>query len=144
MRVAVNGAATYHVDARALKKACVKAMKAEGVRRDAELSVSVVSAGEMSELNQRYLHRDGPTDVLAFPMQEEDTRAFLLGDVIICPDFVSERKYQYDIDDGKELEFVAVHGLLHLLGYDDDDEDGALAMMRRQREILVGAGEEER
>lgn len=140
MRVAVNGAAAYQVDARALRKACVRAMKAEGVRRDAELSVSIVSEGEMSELNQRYLHREGPTDVLAFPMREEDTRSFLLGDVILCPDFVRERKNQYDVIDGKELEFVAVHGVLHLLGYEDEEEEDALAMTRRQREILVGAG----
>jgi len=144
MRVVVNGAEAYHVDAKALRKACLRALRAEGVRRDAELSVAVVSESEMSELNQRYLNRDGPTDVLAFPMQEEDTRSYLLGDVIICPDFIRERKNQYDVNDGKELEFVAVHGVLHLLGYEDDDEEGALAMMRRQRDILVGAGEEKR
>lgn len=144
MRVAVNRPAAYRNHTRALKKAGLKAMKAEGVRKDAQLSISLLSAGEMSDINQRYLDREGPTDVLAFPMQEESAGGFLLGDVIICPDFIAEFKNEYGVEDGKELEFVAVHGILHLLGYEDEDAEGALAMDRRQREILGEAGEAKR
>jgi probable rRNA maturation factor len=142
VKVAVNSAAAYRIDTRALRRACLKTMKAEGVRRDAVLSISVLSENEMSDLNQRYLRREGPTDVLAFPMEEESAGGFLLGDVIVCPDYVIAKKEEYDVEDGKELEYVAVHGILHLLGYEDDDEEGALAMERRQREILCATGEE--
>jgi probable rRNA maturation factor len=144
VKVAVNRPAAFRNHTRVLKKEGLKAMKAEGVRKDAQLSISLLSAEEMSNINERYLDREGPTDVLAFPMQEESAGGFLLGDVIICPDFIAECKNEYGVEDGKELEFVAVHGILHLLGYEDEDEAGALAMDRRQREILGEAGEAKR
>jgi len=144
VKVAVNRPAAYRNHTRALKRAGRRVMKAEGVRKDALLSISLLSSREMSDINHRYLDREGPTDVLAFPMQEESAGAFLLGDVIICPDYVAVRKEEYGVAEGKELEFVAVHGILHLLGYEDDDEEGALVMDRRQREILGSAGEDKR
>lgn len=124
------------LDARSLRKACIKALKSEGVRRDAVLSVSALKGEEMEELNRRYLDREGQTDVIAFPMGEESGEGFLLGDVVICPEYIAGRSKEYDVEEGRELEFVAVHGILHLLGYDDRDEEGALKMERRQREIL--------
>ncbi len=144
MRVAVNSSVACRIDKRALKRACIKALRAERVRRDAVLSLAFLCEGDMCDLNRRYLLRDGPTDVLAFPMEVETPGGFLLGDVVICPDYVVSRKGEYGIEDGKELEYVAIHGILHLLGYEDDDEEGALAMDRRQREILGVAGEVER
>jgi len=144
VKVAVNIPAAYRNHSRALKRAGRRVMKSEGVRKDALLSISLLSAGEMSDINHRYLDREGPTDVLAFPMQEESAGGFLLGDVIICPECITERKEEYGVEEGKELEFVAVHGILHLLGYDDEDEEGALIMDRRQREIMGSGGEDKR
>ncbi|MBN2026258.1 MAG: rRNA maturation RNase YbeY [Actinobacteria bacterium] len=144
MRVAVNTNTAFRIHTRALKRAGLRVMKAEGVRRDALLSISLISPQEIGDINHRYLGREGPTDVLAFPMQEESEGRFLLGDVIICPEYIAERREEYGVDEGKELEYVAVHGILHLLGYEDDDEEGALAMDRRQREILGVAEEETR
>ena len=144
MKVAVNMNAAYRSHTRALKRAGLKVMKAEGVRRDALLSISLLSPQDISDINRRYLGREGPTDVLAFPMQEESAGGFLLGDVIMCPEYIAERKEEYGVDEGRELEYVAAHGILHLLGYEDDDEESSHAMDRRQREILGVAGEDER
>lgn len=136
MKVAVNRASEFAVNARALRKSCTKVMRAEKARRDAVISLSVVGEEEMGELNRRYLSRPGPTDVLAFPLGEESDYGYLLGDVLVCPEYVRARRKEYRVEEGKELEFVAAHGVLHLLGYDDRDEEGAAVMERRLREIL--------
>jgi probable rRNA maturation factor len=143
MKVAVNRAASFETSARALRKSCLRVMKAEKVRRDAVISVSALSGSEMGELNFRYLYRHGPTDVLAFPLGEESKEGYLLGDVLICPDHVWAKREEYGVKKGRELEFVAAHGVLHLLGYEDDDEEGAAVMERRLREILGLGGSEE-
>ncbi len=100
-----------------LRKACRRALRAEGARRDAVLSV-----------------------VLAFPMREESGEGFILGDIAICPAAVDAWREEYGVESGETLAFVAVHGVLHLLGYEDGDEEGAGRMDRRQREILRLAG----
>ena len=143
MKVAIRKAAAYTIDSRALKKTCLKVLKAEGVRRDAVLCVSTITEAEMVDMNRRFLSRGEPTDVLAFPMGEESPHGYLLGDVVICPDYIYGKREEYGIEEGAELEFVTTHGVLHLLGYSDDDEGGAMVMDRRQRELLGLAGGEE-
>ena len=134
--MAVNPGGLGPLDTRALEKACRRVLKAEKARRDAVLSLSALSEDEMEELNRRYLAGEGPTDVMAFPMGEECEEGFLLGDVLVCPEYVAERRREYGVEEGRELEFVAGHGVLHLLGYDDSDDEGASRMDRRLREIL--------
>lgn len=136
MRVFVNCRTRAPVDDARLKRACMRALKEEGVRADATVSVTALSEREMRELNRRYLGRKGATDVLAFPMMEKSGDRYLLGDVIICPAYVRRNRARYGTEEGRELEMVTVHGLLHLLGYKDDDEEGAESMDRRAREIL--------
>lgn len=140
MKVAVNRSAAAAVNGRAIRKSCLRAMRAEKTRRDAVVSVSALDEAGISELNLRYLSRHGPTDVLAFPLGEESEGGYLLGDVIICPEYVMARRKEYGVERGRELEFVAAHGVLHLLGYEDDDEEKAAVMERRLREILGLAG----
>jgi probable rRNA maturation factor len=136
LKVKVNRTAASAIKGRAIRRSCIKILKAEGVRRDAIVSLSELGEEEISELNQRYLSRRGPTDVLAFPLGEESREGYLLGDVLICPGYVEARREEYGVERGRELEFVAVHGVLHLIGYEDDDEEGAALMERRTREIL--------
>jgi probable rRNA maturation factor len=136
VEVVVNAGPGIDLDKKALKKACLKVLKAEATRKDAVLSLSAVNANEMRDLNRKYLEEDCATDVLAFPMQEESKQGFLLGDVVICPEFIQNEKGQYDVETGKELEFVAAHGVLHLLGYDDRDAEEWRRMESREREIL--------
>ncbi len=124
-----------------VRKACRRALREEGARRDAVLSIALLREDEMAALNRRYTGRDGSTDVLAFPMNEESDEGFILGDLALCPATIKDSRDAYDIQEGRELEFVAVHGVLHLLGYDDQDEEGAALMDKRQREILRMAAE---
>jgi probable rRNA maturation factor len=89
-----------------------------------ELSVSLVSEAEMTELHRRYLDEAGPTDVLSFTMDEEG----LLGDVVICPAVASSQREDMEA----ELRLLLVHGILHLLGYDHQQEAERRAMWKRQ------------
>lgn len=141
MRVLVNRRSRSPVDESTLRRACLRALRSEGAREDCVVSVTTLTQGEMTDYNRRYRSRDEPTDVLAFPLEEEDREGFILGDVLICPAYIRRHRRRYRVKEGKEVELVAVHGILHLLGYDDVDDEGAEVMDRRAREIL-GLGEE--
>jgi probable rRNA maturation factor len=108
----------------------------EGAPANSELSVSLVGPEKMAELNRYYLGREGPTDVLSFSMEEECEGAYLLGDVVICREEAARRRELYGVQAGDEVRLVLIHGILHLLGYDDRDEEGNLRMDERQRSLL--------
>jgi probable rRNA maturation factor len=110
-------------DHQALIDLARRTLDAEGAG-PVELSVSLVSEGEMTELHRRYLHEAGPTDVLSFTMDEEG----LLGDVVICPAVASAQREDLEA----ELRLLLVHGILHLLGYDHQQEAERRAMWVRQ------------
>ncbi|HLQ53500.1 MAG TPA: rRNA maturation RNase YbeY [Streptosporangiaceae bacterium] len=121
-----------------------------------ELSVLLVDKPAMADLHERWLGEPGPTDVLAFPMDElrpphqagarADRGAAaepgplpgLLGDVVLCPQVAAEqaRKAHHDLRD--ELELLCTHGILHLLGYDHADPDEHAAMFGLQDKLLAG------
>jgi probable rRNA maturation factor len=102
---------------------------AEGVG-DAELSVSFVTAREMADLHLRYLGEEGPTDVLSFPLDEEGEGEShrILGDVVICPEYVRRNNPELEA----ELRLLLVHGILHLLGYDHEEDEERAEMWARQ------------
>lgn len=89
-----------------------------------ELSLSFVPLEEMSALHERYMGEPGPTDVLSFPMGEDG----LLGDVVVCPAYATADA----ADVQSELRLLVVHGVLHLLGYDHEEEDERRVMWERQ------------
>ena len=95
-----------------------------------ELSVSFVDDAEMEELHVRYMDESGPTDVLSFPLDEEEHHGVrVLGDVVIAP-AVAARNNPEDL--AAELRLLLVHGILHVLGYDHEDADERAAMWARQ------------
>ena len=119
---------------------------AEGVKGDAELSMLFVDEHAIADLNERFLGEDGPTDVLAFPMDELDTGRpddpepgpALLGDVVLCPSVAvrQARAAGHTMDD--ELVLLATHGVLHLLGYDHMEPDEEKEMFGLQQKLLEG------
>jgi probable rRNA maturation factor len=106
---------------------------AEG-HRDVELSLSFVGDAEMAELHERFMQEPGPTDVLTFPLDEDDRTeqgARLLGDVIIAPSVAARNN---PADPAAELRLLTVHGVLHILGYDhEDDAERADMWVRQER-----------
>ena len=108
----------------------------EGVR-DAELSVSFVTEREIANLHERYMGEPGPTDVLSFPLDDEEeheTGMRILGDVVIAPSVAAANNPG---DPAGELRLLLAHGILHLLGH-DHTEDGAKAAMWARQERYAG------
>lgn len=108
----------------------------EGVEGPAELSVLLITSDHMRQLNARFAGDDYATDVLAFPMTEDEEASLLLGDVVICPDIAGKNAARIGHSLGGELDVLVVHGTLHLLGYDHQGKDDKTKMDSRLDEIL--------
>jgi probable rRNA maturation factor len=109
---------------------------AEG-HAQAELSLSFVTDTEIAELHERYMHEPGPTDVLTFPLDEDDVTEEglrMLGDVVVAPAVAATNN---PADPGAELRLLVVHGVLHILGY-DHEQDGERAEMWARQERYSG------
>ena len=114
------------------------ALSAEDVDEGAELSLLFVEADHIRKLNNRFAGNDYATDVLAFPMMEDDDEgSLLLGDVVICPEIAQKNAAEIGHELQQELAALVVHGTLHLLGYDHQREDDKAKMDNRSREILA-------
>lgn len=112
-------------------------LESEGAPETTELSVALVGGEEMAGLNEKYLGRPGPTDVLSFYMGERSEDVFILGDVIVCPEEAAKRRESYGFGESDELLLVLTHGILHLMGYDDETEEDNRKMDERQRMLLA-------
>jgi probable rRNA maturation factor len=108
---------------------------------DGELSIVLVDDSAMAQLNQQYLHRQGPTNVIAFPMREgefADVNAQLLGDVVISLDTCRRESRADGIAFERRLEELLIHGILHLFGYDhEDSSERADRMEQKSNELLA-------
>ncbi len=117
---------------------------------DYEISISFVNNEEMRSLNERYRGIDKETDVLSFPLaeffegdfEEEDgdteyiEEEIVLGDIVISTEMALKQSKEYGHSVKRELAFLLVHGMLHLLGYDHKDEASEKEMFDIQEEIL--------
>jgi probable rRNA maturation factor len=112
------------VDHQALAELARASLAAEGLTQG-ELSLSFVSPQEMAELHRRYMGEEGATDVLSFPLGEDG----LIGDVVVCPEEARRNNPQ---DPRAELRLLVAHGVLHLLGYDHEEEQDRREMWTRQ------------
>ncbi len=110
----------------------------EGQRNSPDVSIALVDNAYIRVLNREYRGADQATDVLAFPM-EPDRDGFAepaLGDVVISVERAREQARQFRHPLRRELALLAIHGVLHLLGYEDETEAGAAAMWSRQKMLL--------
>lgn len=111
-------------------------LEAEQVDGAAELSVLFVTPDHIRRLNARFAGEDHATDVLAFPMMEEEDGALLLGDVVVCPSVAQKNADELGHGIDAELAALVVHGTLHLLGYDHQGEEDKAKMDRRTTDLL--------
>jgi probable rRNA maturation factor len=120
------------------------------VHPQAELCITAVDEDTMAELNQKWMEKDGPTDVLAFPMDElrpgkvnEEPEEGVLGDLVLCPPVAvrqaeeAARKGQVGYTAVDELDMLTVHGILHLLGYDHAEPAEHEEMFGLQARLLA-------
>jgi probable rRNA maturation factor len=123
-----------------------------------ELSLIFVDRQAITDLNERFLQHSGPTDVLAFPMDDDlvvggrqpdqggrgpgapseaEEPPAIIGDVVVCPSVASEQAPLHGTAVDDEIALLVVHGVLHLLEYDHADPREEVAMQRRERELLA-------
>jgi len=118
-----------------LKAAAERILADLGFERG-ELGVTLVDVEEMSALNRQHLDREGPTDVISFPLDEEAEPGMplLLGDVVICPQVARENSGLYGTTFGAEMCRLLVHGILHVAGFDHESDGGE--MNGREEELV--------
>lgn len=123
--------------------------KEEAIPSGAELSISFVNNKEIKELNHLYRGKNEVTDVLSFALQETEENQvvikdanipYVLGDIVISLDKAKEQSEEYNHSMKRELAFLSVHGLLHLLGYDHMNDIEEKEMFSKQNEYLTKYG----
>jgi len=145
------------VDTARWARLATSVLDAEGVRGDTEMSLLFVDETSIAELNLRFLGRTGPTDVLAFPIDDdvyEGPRSAdslgpgpgadpdladvptILGDVVLCPAVAKRNAPEHAGTYDDEVALLVVHGVLHLLGLDHAEAGEAEKMERREQELL--------
>lgn len=133
------------LDADTLHRLATGVLREEGVDGPLELGIVVTTDSEVLALNRQYLGHDYKTDVLSFGMAEDGRGEFVtpkerpsyLGDVVVSYDRAAEQAPEYKHSTNAEVATLLVHGLLHLLGYDDADDDSREKMHARQKELLT-------
>lgn len=133
-----EGCAAAEADRTALEASVLACLAAEG-SPEALVSVHLAEDGLLHELNRRYRGVDAPTDVLSFGLGDPPPGA-AMGDVVISVPRAKAQARALGHGERRELCFLAVHGTLHLLGYDDADEAGNARMAARAEAVLAGVG----
>lgn len=137
-----------------IKKCINKVLESEKCDFDAEVSVTIVDSDKIKSLNKMHRNKDSVTDVLSFPMLDFDDEGniidyefdfddelMVLGDIVICAKRALEQSVEYGHSFMREIAFLTVHSMLHLLGYDhENNTDMEQKMFKRQEEILKEMG----
>ncbi|MEV0733066.1 MULTISPECIES: rRNA maturation RNase YbeY [Polymorphospora] len=146
MSIEIANESGVGVDTDAVLAVARHALEEMGVNPLAELSVLLVDIDYMTELNHRWMDGDGPTDVLAFPMDEGSVdhgpgevaggEPALLGDIVLCPEVAAKQAVTAGHSAADELHLLTVHGVLHLLGYDHAEPEEEREMFELQARLL--------
>lgn len=114
------------------------------IHPQAELCLKLVDPDTIATLNEKWMDKDGPTDVLAFPIDEltpgsdgEEFEDGTVGDVVLCPQVAAEQAPTNGQTTEQEIELLTVHGVLHLLGYDHAEADERREMFALQSRLLA-------
>jgi probable rRNA maturation factor len=128
----------------------------EGVRGLAEVSLIFADEPTIADLNQQFMGKEGPTDVLSFPIDDEPEPSGrvpdaggsgpgepplpeipqLIGDIVLCPAVAARNAVDHEVSFDDEVALLIVHGVLHLLGWDHMIDEEAERMEARERELL--------
>ena len=130
-----------------MTEAAVYAVELEELESErCEISVTFVDMDEIHELNKEYRDVDRPTDVLSFPqfsdLEEEipEVGEICLGDVVICKEKAEQQAEEFGHSFEREIVYLFVHSVLHLLGYDHMEEDEKACMRAREEQIMEHLG----
>jgi probable rRNA maturation factor len=126
----------FAIDAEAIRATAQAVLRGEAVDAG-EISIAVVDDPTIHDLNRRYLDHDYPTDVLSFSLGDN---ASIEGEVIVSADTAAQKAVEFEIPAIDELLLYVVHGVLHLVGYDDRTDEDCLEMRARERQYLRQCG----
>ena len=128
-----------------VRRCCHAVTEYEGFNDDFEVSVSFVDDEQIHKLNLEHRNIDRPTDVLSFPLGENgkydinhETGALLLGDIVISLETACRQAELYEHSLEREVGFLTVHSMLHLLGYDHEKSSLEERIMREKEEAILG------
>jgi probable rRNA maturation factor len=146
MSIEIANESGVEVDVHAIEQLARFVLDEMKVNPLVELSIRLVEVEAMTALHVHFMNEPGPTDVLAFPMDElndqrddmegGDAPPTLLGDVVLCPDVAAKQAAQAGHSTGDELCLLCTHGILHLLGYDHGDAAEEREMFGLQTRLL--------
>ncbi|AJQ90567.1 MULTISPECIES: rRNA maturation RNase YbeY [Propionibacterium] len=132
------------VDTQALIRLARFALDKLRIHPQADLSILLVDVDTMTAYHKQFMNLDGPTDVMSFPMDElrepadgEAPPRGLLGDIVICPAFTSAQAPGNGRTNQEEIEYLLIHGLLHLLGHDHAEPDEKAVMFGLNDRIIA-------
>ncbi len=138
------------IDVEPLRRLAEMVLEEERFPDDTEVTLLFVGDDQIATYNDRFMHRQGATDVLAFPLghlqpgsvpeRKPGGPPLNIGDVVVAPRYVRARAEEAGLPFENELSLMVVHGLLHLLGYDHQEDRQAEEMEERERQLLAGIG----
>jgi probable rRNA maturation factor len=154
MSVEVINESGYEIDVEGIVRVSRHVLQELGVSPLAELSVLLADVDHMTELHMKWMDLPGPTDVMAFPMDELDLRGSrgaghahgersdetgpaMLGDVILCPPVAEQQAQEAGHSLEDELDLLTTHGILHLLGFDHEEPEEHAEMFGLQGTLLT-------
>ena len=140
MAISIKNRQKQKVDISRVRRSLKKLLKALGCEYG-EISLLLVNDHQIREINKKYLGRDRPTNVISFAMTEGPFGGIhpeILGDIILSVETAARDSLSGHIDFMDEVEFLLIHGLLHLLGYNHEntDADTSEKMKKRERELF--------
>ncbi len=142
--IEINNLTEIPVDEDFLKKATDKVLKEER-KENSRISIVFVSSERVKRLNKTYRNKNEATDVLSFSSEDSGKEKFLslekvekdLGEIIICPEEVRESAKKNNVSFKRELVWVLIHGILHLLGYTHEESKKEAEKMRKKEDYYL-------
>ena len=137
MEILIRNQQSLPVNQARLIRVAQELLQAEEFPLPAEVSILLTTEEHIRQLNRDYRGKDRPTDVLSFQQLEDDLSSpVILGDVVISVGTAARQAAERDRTLDDELSLLIVHGILHLLGYDDETEEGAEEMRKHEMAVL--------
>ena len=127
------------VDLKKVRSVCEQILDEGGVR-SGKLNVVLVNSDTIRQFNRDFLQHDYPTDTISFPIEDRRSEGHLEGEVLVCTEIAKSRAEEFGWTAEEETLLYVVHGMLHLVGFDDVTPDRQAEMQEKEREYLATLG----
>ncbi|MDR0871804.1 MAG: rRNA maturation RNase YbeY [Planctomycetaceae bacterium] len=129
----LNAQTAHRVDTEIVRSVCQRILDDHSVKTG-RLEIVFVDSETMHRTNKEFLQHDYPTDVISFPLEDRLDEGHLEGEILVCPSVAAERSAEFGTTPERETLLYAVHGTLHLVGYDDKTPADRKEMRKREKQ----------